>query len=113
MSGKNRRDKTVLFRVSPEEYDLMQQKAELSGIVSLSAYIRKMAIDGYVIKLELPELREMVSLLRRSSNNLNQLTRRVHETGRFYDADLDELRQSYDSLWDAAQKILTSLAKLQ
>ena len=49
MSGKNRRDKTVLFRVSPEEYNLMQQKAELSGIVSLSAYIRKMAIDGYVI----------------------------------------------------------------
>ena len=72
MSGKNRRDKTVLFRVSPEEYDLMQQKAALAGIVSLSAYIRKMAIDGYVIKLELPELREMISLLRRSSNNLNQ-----------------------------------------
>ena len=66
-----------------------------------------------MINLELPELREMVSLLRRSSNNLNQLTRRVHETGRFYDADLDELRQSYDGLWDAAQKILTSLAKLQ
>ena len=55
----------------------------------------------------------MVSLLRRSSNNLNQLTRRVHETGRFYDADLEELRQSYDGLWDAAQKILVSLARLQ
>ena len=113
MSGKNRRDKTVLFRVSPEEYDLMQQKAELSGIVSLSAYIRKMAIDGYVVNLELPELGEMVSLLRRSSNNLNQLTKRVHETGQFYDADLEDLRRDYDGLWDAAQKILFSLAKLQ
>ena len=83
------------------------------GTSNMAAYLRKMAIDGFVINLELPELREMVSLLRRSSNNLNQLTRRVHETGRFYDADLDELRQSYDGLWDAAQKILTSLAKLQ
>ena len=83
------------------------------GTTNMAAYLRKMAIDGFVINLELPELREMVSLLRRSSNNLNQLTRRVHETGRFYDADLDELRQSYDGLWDAAQKILTSLAKLQ
>lgn len=83
------------------------------GTTNMAAYLRKMAIDGFVINLELPELREMVSLLRRSSNNLNQLTRRVHETGRFYDADLEELRQSYDGLWDAAQKILTSLAKLQ
>ena len=43
----------------------------------------------------------------------NQLTRRVHETGRFYDADLEELRQSHERLWDAAQSILTSLAKIQ
>ena len=86
---------------------------EQLGTTNMAAYLRKMAVDGYVVHLELPELREMVSLLRRSSNNLNQLTRRVHETGRFYDADLEELRQSYDGLWDAAQKILTSLAKLQ
>jgi len=72
-----------------------------------------MAIDGFVVNLELPELQEMVSLLRRSSNNLNQLTRRVHELGRFYDADLEELRQSQERLWDAARKILTSLAKIQ
>ena len=72
-----------------------------------------MAIDGFVVNLELPELGEMVSLLRRSSNNLNQLTRRVHETGRFYDADLEELRQNHERLWDAAQSILTSLAKIQ
>ena len=67
----------------------------------------------YGIEFDYATTQDMVSLLRRSSNNLNQLTRRVHETGRFYGADLDELRQSYDSLWDAAQKILTSLAKLQ
>ena len=114
MEKANRqREIQLKFRVSPEERAMIEQKMDLLGTTNMAAYLRKMAIDGFVINLELPELREMVSLLRRSSNNLNQLTRRVHETGRFYDADLEELRQSYDGLWGAAQKILTSLAKLK
>ena len=92
---------------------MIQAKMDLIGTDNLSAYLRKMAIDGMIINLELPELREMVSLLRRSSNNLNQLTRRVHEMGRIYDADLEDINQSYEKLWEAAQKILTSLAKIQ
>ena len=101
------------FRVTPGERALIERKMAQLGTTNMAAYLRKMAIDGFVVNLELPELGELVSLLRRSSNNLNQLTRRVHETGRFYDADLEELRQSYDGLWDAAQKILASLAKIQ
>ena len=112
MSGKNRRDKTVLFRVSPEEYNLMQQTAELSGIVSLSAYIRKMAIDGYVIKLELPELREMISLLRRSSNNLNQVARRVNSTSRIYAEDMEDMLCQQQELWKCANAILQKLAAI-
>ena len=54
-----------------------------------------------------------MSLLRRSSNNLNQLTRRVHETGHFYDADLEDLRQSYDRLWEAARRVLTGLSAIE
>ena len=114
MNKPNRqREIQLKFRVTPEERELIEQKMTQLGTNNMAAYLRKMAIDGYAVNLELPELREMVSLLRRSSNNLNQLTRRVHETGRFYDADLEELRQSYDGLWDAAQKILSSLAKIQ
>ena len=114
MKAPNRqREVQLKFRVTPEERALIGRKMEQLGTTNMAAYLRKMAVDGYAVNLELPELREMVSLLRRSSNNLNQLTRRVHETGRFYDADLDELRQSYDGLWDAAQKILTTLAKLE
>ena len=71
-----------------------------------------MAIDGYVVRLELPELKEMVSLLRYSSNNLNQLTKRVHETGRIYDADLEDL-QTHERMWDAARDILSALSKLK
>ena len=82
------------------------------GTDNLSAYLRKMAIDGYVLQLDLPELKELVSLLRRSSNNLNQLTRRVHETGRIYDADLEDISQRQEALWDGVHRILTQLAKL-
>ena len=101
------------FFVSQKELELIQAKMAQYGTENLSAFLRKIAIDGYVVNLELPELNEMVSLLRRSSSNLNQLTRRVHEMGRLYDADLEDLRQKQDMLWDAAQKILKSLAKIQ
>ena len=113
MMAKRKRNVPLLFYVSEQEKELIETKMEQYGTNNLSAYLRKMAIDGYVVNLDLPELKELVSLLRRSSNNLNQLTKRVHETGRFYDADLDDLRHSYDGLWDAVHKILTALAKIQ
>lgn len=111
--AKRKRNVPMLFYVSEQEKEMIQAKMEQYGTTNLSAYLRKIAIDGYVVNLELPELGEMVSLLRRSSNNLNQLTRRVHETGRVYDADMEELRQSHEKLWDAANKILSSLAAIQ
>ena len=112
MANRNRSIQLKFF-VSEAELGQIRMKMEQYSTNNLSAYLRKIAIDGYVVNLELPELGEMVSLLRRSSNNLNQLTKRVHETGRFYDADLENLRQDYDGLWAAAQKILSSLAKIQ
>lgn len=99
-------------RFSPEEMRLIQGKMGQLGTSNFSAFMRKMAIDGYVVKLELPELKELVSLLRYSSNNLNQLTKRVHETGRIYDADLEDIHQNQERLWDAAQLILDKLSKL-
>ena len=113
MMAERKRNIQVKFRVTPEERELIERKMEQYGTQNMAAYLRKMAIDGFVVKLDLPELREMVSLLRRSSNNLNQLTRRVHETGRIYDADLEDIRQSYDKLWDAADKIFTALAAIR
>lgn len=83
MSSPNRKREVQLnFRVSPEELALIEQKMSQLGTKNREAYLRKMALDGYVVKLELPELKELLSLMRYSSNNLNQLTKRVHETGR-------------------------------
>jgi len=112
MANRNRQIQ-LKFRVTPQEREMIEQKMAQLGTKNMAAYLRKIAIDGYVVKLELPELKELVSLLRRSSNNLNQLTRRVHEIGRIYETDLDDIVQNQERLWQAANDILAVLAKLK
>ena len=113
MSGpKRKREVQLNFRVSPEELALIEQKMAQLGTKNREAYLRKMALDGYVVRLELPELKELVSLMRYSSNNLNQLARRVNETGRIYDADLEDVSRRQEALWDGVHQVLTQLAKL-
>lgn len=107
------RDIQLKFRVTPQEREMIETKMAQFGTTNMAAYLRKMAIDGYVVKLDLPELRELVSLLRYSSNNLNQLTRRAHETGRIYETDLEDIQQSQERIWTAAEKIVSSLAALK
>ena len=109
---KRKREVQLNFRVSPEELALIEQKMTQLGTKNREAYLRKMALDGYVVRLELPELKELVSLMRYSSNNLNQLARRAHETGRIYDADLEDISRRQDALWDGVHQVLTQLAKL-
>ena len=108
-----KRDIQVKFRVTPQERDMIEAKMAQIGTTNMAAYLRKMAIDGYVVKLDIPELKEMVSLLRYSSNNLNQLTKRAHESGRIYDADLEDIQQNQERIWTAAEKIVSSLAVLK
>ena len=112
MANRNRQIQ-LKFRVTPQEREMIEQKMAQLGTKNMAAYLRKISIDGYVVKLELPELKEMVSLLRRSSNNLNQLTKRVHETGRVYDADLEDIVQNQERLWQATTDILAVLAKIK
>ena len=110
--AKRKRDIQLKVRVTPEERAMIETKMAQLGTTNMGAYLRKMAIDGYVVKLDLPELREMVSLLRRSSNNLNQLARRANETGRIYPEDLADIRQNQAQLWESAKEILRVLSTL-
>lgn len=111
--GKHRdRDVNINFWVTPEERDFIEAKMEKAGVRNMSAYLRKVAIDGYVVRLEVPELRDLISLLRRSSNNLNQLSKRVHETSRIYDADLEDLRQSHNQLQELAEALVRKLTEI-
>lgn len=71
------------FMVTEHERELIRQKMEQLGTNNLGAYLRKMAIDGYIVKLDLPELSELLSLLRRTSNNVNQVARGCIRPGMF------------------------------
>ena len=102
-----------MFWVTPHEQDLIRQKMAQLGTSNLSAYLRKMAIDGLIVKLDMPELREMISLLRRSSNNLTQIAKRMNETGRVYDTDIREVLENQERLWEMANAILVKLAGIQ
>ncbi len=105
-----KRNVQIIFWVTEAERDMIEQKMAQVGTDNLSAYLRKIAIDGYIVKLDLPELREMISLLRRSSNNLNQIAKRLNETGRFYTADLEDMLRRQEQLWQTANRILSRLA---
>ena len=95
------------FMVTEHERELIRQKMAQLGTNNLGVYLRKMAVDGYIVKLDLPELSELLSLLRRTSNNINQVARRAHETGNLYDTDLEDILQKQKELWDGVNEILS------
>jgi len=111
MANRNR-PVQVKFRVTPEERKMIDRRMEQAGITNMAAYLRKMAIDGYVVKLELPELRDFISLLRRTSNNFNQIARRVNSTDRIYAEDIVEMKNLLEQIWEADNQILTKLASI-
>ena len=111
MANRNRPIQ-VKFRVTPEERKLIDKRMEQLGTMNMAAYLRKMAIDGYVVKLELPELRDFISLLRRTSNNFNQIARRVNSTDRNYADDIAEMKNLLEQIWEADNRILEKLAAI-
>lgn len=111
MANRNR-PVQVKFRVTPEERTLIDKRMAQAGIINMAAYLRKMAIDGYVVKLELPELRDLISLLRRTSNNFNQIARRVNSTNRIYENDIQEMKMMIEQTWQATNQVLEKLAAI-
>lgn len=112
MGDKRKRDVMLAIRVSEEERELIASRMEQAGIRSLRAYLLKMAVDGYVVNIDLSDVREMVRLLRRYSVNLNQIAKRANETHSIYEADVRDLRGQMDRLWEQVRVILKGLAKL-
>lgn len=112
---KRNRQRPIQLRIwaNDEEAALIRERMAASGIRNFSAFARKMLIDGYHINLDLSDVREMVVLLRRCSNNINQIAKRANETRSIYAEDVNDLRRQYDTLWDAANKILVGLAKIK
>ena len=111
MANRNRPIQ-VKFRVTPEERAMIDRRMEQADTINMAAYLRKMAIDGYVVKLDLPELRELISLLRRTSNNFNQIARRVNSTDRIYADDIQEMKTMIEQTWEATNQVLEKLAAI-
>ena len=111
-AGHNKKSVRVEFVMSEQEAELVKGRMAELGITNLSAYLRKMAVDGYIIHLDMSDIQEMIRLLRICSNNLNQYARRANETGSIYAADVDDLRSRLDILWDGMDKLLRGFANI-
>ena len=109
---REKRDEILILRITKTEKNRIYEKMYGMGIRSLSAYIRKMALDGCCLNLDLPQLRRMSYLLQNCSNNLNQVAKRANECGKVYAADMEDLRQRLDELIEIGRQILSRLAEL-
>ena len=108
-----RRNIRISVRLTEEEHQLLKEKMARIGVTNQEAFLRKMALDGLVIKLDLPELKQMRSLLRYTSNNINQIAKRLNESGRAYETDFADILEKQEQLWGLANEILMKLSALR
>ena len=112
MPEEEKQDIQLHFRVTRREKEIIDQKMTQMGTKRLGVYLRKMAIDGYVVKLDLPEVRELVSLLRYAGNNLNQLTKVAHTTGNIYGEEIGRLEEKFKKIRECEKIILATLSNI-
>ena len=113
MAGKKRRRSVHLHvMVTPEEQRQIQERMAQVGILNMGAYMRKMALNGYVLQVDLSPVRELVSLQRRCANNLNQAALHVNTYGGLYPNELQALQKDYADLWGPLSELLEKLAQV-
>ena len=112
MNGR-KRTVQIKFRVTEEERAFIEQKMQLVPTRNMEAYLRKMAIDGYVVNLDMPELRELTSKMKRISNSENQIAKQLNTTGNIYEADIEEIKKNQEEIYEGIKKILLSLSHLK
>ena len=112
MTTKRRRPIHLHVMVSEEEQALIQGRMAEAGISNLSAYVRKMALNGYVLHVDLSDIRELVSLQRRCANNLNQVAIQANTYGGIYPEEIAALQRDYAALWGPLSDLLKKLSAL-
>ena len=90
----------IEFRVTEQEHQLIQKKMEQLGTKNMGAYLRKMAIDGYIIKVDYTEQKKLAAAVSRVAGNINQICRRINQTGHFYQDDIVELKAKQCEIWE-------------
>ena len=107
-SPKRKRDVPVLFWVSADEMELIQQKMAQFGTKNLSAYLRKMAIDGYVVHIDTTDIRAQTAELQKIGVNVNQIARRLNSMGPLYTQDVADIKGALAQIWQLQRHILSS-----
>ena len=102
----------LYFKVSPEEMAMIEQKMEQASTGNKRAYLRKMAVDGYIVNLNIGSVKELIKLLRAVSNNVNQIARRCNETRNLYGEDVEDLRKGYVEVQKEVALLVGKFAKL-
>lgn len=105
---KRRRPIHLHVMVSEEELALIRERMAEAGVRNLGAYVRKMALNGYVLHVDLSDVRELVSLQRRCSNNLNQVAIQANTYGGIYPEEIKALQRDYETLWEPLSDLLKS-----
>ena len=108
-----KKDEMIMIRVSPSDKARIRKKMEELGTNNMSAYIRKMAMDGYCVNLDLTDVNEMVHLLRQCSNNLNQYAKKAHQTSSIYEEDIRDLQIRFEEFWKIGKELLSRLSTIQ
>ena len=101
-----KRNVQIIVRVTEDERALIEEKMKQIPTMNLSAYSRKMLIDGYIIVLDLQKVKAHMAQLQKIGGNLNQITKRINETERIYDNDMDELKRLMDEVWKLERQLL-------
>ena len=110
--GENTRTVQLHFYVTEKENEIIKKQMEETGIENLSHYLRKMAISGYIIHLDMTDIKNVSRLLSSCSNNLNQFVRLAHETGSIYETDIEDLNERLTEVTKQFKVILKGFAKL-
>ena len=109
MSRKRVRDVPIYVWVRSDELEAIRARMGEAGIRNMSAYIRKMALNGYVLHVDLSPVQELVSLQRRCANNLNQVAIHANTYG-VYPEEIKALQKDYAELWGPLSDLLKKLA---
>lgn len=107
------KDQMLHFRVSKAELNAIREKMQELGTHNMAAYLRKMALDGYCIRLDLGDLKKVVSLMRYASNNLNQYAKKANETGSIYLEDIQDLKIRFEQIRSELKEIHIRLASIE
>ena len=105
---KRKREIQMKFWVTEEEKQLIDSKMQLVPTRRYGAYLRKMAIDGYVIQVDTTDIKEMTKALSAIGRNINQIAKRINAGGPAYQADMEEIRERMEQIWQLQRRILLS-----